>query len=67
MKLIANIPILYLARQYRPGDELPCENEIMLAAWLANKSAHWEKKEEEGQEKNMEEITKRGRKGKNDV
>ena len=27
MKLIANIPILYLAHQYKPGEELPCDDE----------------------------------------
>lgn len=65
MKLIANIPILYLAHQYKPGEELPCDDEGMVAAWLINKSAHWEKETQE-EEKTIEGIGRRGKRGRND-
>ena len=65
MKLIANIPILYLAHQYKSGEELPCDDESMVAAWLINKSAHWEKEKQE-EEKSIEGIGRRGKRGRND-
>jgi len=42
MKLIALRPVLYLAHQYRTGDELPVNNPVMTAAWLDAESAEWQ-------------------------
>jgi len=40
-KLVARIPILYLSRQYKVGDELPASDANMVQAWLDAKSAAW--------------------------
>lgn len=39
--LIAVYPILYLAHQYKVGDELPTANAAMVEAWLAAGTAAW--------------------------
>lgn len=39
--LIALRPVLYLAHQYKAGDELPVNNPEMIEAWLEAKSAKW--------------------------
>lgn len=41
-KLIANNHILYLSHQYKPGDELPPNNQEMVDAWIEAKTAHWD-------------------------
>lgn len=41
-KLIANNYILYLSHQYKPGDELPPNNQEMVEAWIEANTAHWE-------------------------
>lgn len=46
MRLIALHPILFRSVQYRIGDALPADSEIMVGAWLAAGSAAWE---EDGQ------------------
>ncbi|WOO34943.1 hypothetical protein R2R35_14170 [Anaerocolumna sp. AGMB13020] len=40
-KLIAIIPILYLAKLYQPGEEIPASDNTMVEAWLGNKAAEW--------------------------
>lgn len=40
-KLIAKRPILYLAHQYKIGDELP-QKSNMEEAWIETESAAWE-------------------------
>ena len=39
--LVATYPILYLSRQYNPGDILPANDESMVKAWLEAKTAVW--------------------------
>lgn len=39
--LTAQAHILYESKQYRPGDILPANNEIMVGAWLAAGTAAW--------------------------
>ena len=41
MKLIATQPILYKAKQYLFGDELPTSDEKMVEAWIGAGSACW--------------------------
>lgn len=40
-KLIARIPILYLAKQYKDGEELPVNDTVMVNAWIEAGSAFW--------------------------
>lgn len=40
-KLLALRPILYLAHQYKIGEELPQENEELVSDWLEAGSAAW--------------------------
>ena len=40
-KLIAIYPILYLSKQYEPGETLPANNQAMVDAWLEAKTAEW--------------------------
>lgn len=35
MRLIAKRPVLYLARQYKAGEELPTSDPVMVEAWIA--------------------------------
>jgi hypothetical protein len=49
MRLVALRPILYLAKQYKAGDELPANDQEMVKLWKAAGTATW--KEEEVQEK----------------
>lgn len=58
-KLIALLPILYLSKQYAPGDEIPASNQAMVEAWLENNAAIWEGKTEsmETKEEDYEEDT----------
>ena len=46
-KLIANVSILYLAKLYHPGDELPTNNPDMMNDWIKCGSAKWQADEEE--------------------
>ena len=39
MKIIALRPVLYLAHQYKTGDELPVNDQSMIEAWLQAGSA----------------------------
>lgn len=39
MKVIALRPVLYLAHQYKAGDELPASDQGMVDAWLEAESA----------------------------
>lgn len=39
--LLAQTYILYNSHQYKPGDELPGNNPVMLAAWLEAGTAAW--------------------------
>lgn len=39
--LIAQMPILYLSRQYKVGDELPASDADMVQAWISANSAVW--------------------------
>lgn len=39
--LTAVYPILYLAHQYRVGEELPANDPAMTAAWIAAGTAVW--------------------------
>lgn len=41
MTLVALRSVLYLAHQYRKGDELPTNNSAMVEAWIAAGSAVW--------------------------
>lgn len=41
MKLIAKSPILWKAKQYRIGDELPASDPEMVDAWISAGSAVW--------------------------
>lgn len=45
-KLIAVKHILYLSKQYRPGDELPRNDGEMTKAWIAAGTAKLEQDEE---------------------
>lgn len=56
-KLIALLPILYLSKQYAPGDEIPASNPAMVEAWLENNAAIWEGKTESMVEEDYEEDT----------
>lgn len=47
MKLIAKQPILYKAKQYLFGDELPTSDEKMAEAWIGAGSACWSEEDEE--------------------
>ena len=47
MKLVAVYPILYGARQYEVGDELPLQSQTMVDAWLKAGTAE---RLEDGQE-----------------
>ena len=38
-RLVARVPVLYLSRQYKVGDELPVGDADMVQAWLDAKSA----------------------------
>lgn len=40
-KLVANRPILFRSTQYREGEQLPCDNQAMVEAWLEADSAQW--------------------------
>lgn len=40
-KLIALYPILFEARQYNIGDELPVNNVLMVGKWLSANTAEW--------------------------
>ena len=40
-KLIASRMILYRGRLYNPGEELPADDNEMVASWLLYKSAKW--------------------------
>lgn len=40
-QLIAKRKILYLSKEYQPGEELPISDSIMVAAWLQADSARW--------------------------
>jgi hypothetical protein len=40
-KLIALTFVLYLSHQYKPGDELPANNQEMVEAWVEAGSAIW--------------------------
>ncbi|MGG7200757.1 hypothetical protein ACQPUL_08420 [Clostridium butyricum] len=40
-KLIALYPILFEARQYNIGDELPVNNVLMVEKWLSAETAEW--------------------------
>lgn len=40
-QLIALRPVLYLARQYGAGDELPTSDPDMVKAWISAKTAVW--------------------------
>ena len=44
-KLIAKKPILHLANQYKPGDELPQNDQEMVELWIKYESAEFEKEE----------------------
>lgn len=46
MQLVAVLPILYLARQYQPGDKLPYAPDLEKA-WLENGAAITEEEAEE--------------------
>lgn len=39
--LTATYPILYLSRQYKPGEELPANNPDMVSAWIDAGTAAW--------------------------
>ena len=39
--LLAQTYILYNSHQYKPGDELPGNDPVMLAAWLEAGTAAW--------------------------
>ena len=41
MTLTARLPVLYLSRQYRPGDELPATDSALVEAWLDSGAAYW--------------------------
>ena len=41
MRLVAIRPVLYRSVQYGVGAELPADNEAMVEAWVAFKSASW--------------------------
>lgn len=41
MKLIALLPILYLAHQYSVGDALPVNDPEMAEIWVQNGAAVW--------------------------
>ena len=47
MRLIATRPVLYLARQYGVGDELPSKDPSMVEAWLTAGSAVWKDENEQ--------------------
>lgn len=53
-RLIAKRNILYLSQMYQPKDELPTNDQGIIAAWLAAGSAQWA--DEEPLEKPMPEI-----------
>lgn len=40
-RLIALRYVLYLSHQYKPGDELPANNQEMVEAWVDAGSAIW--------------------------
>ena len=46
MTLVALHPILFRSIQYRIGDALPADSEIMVAAWIGAGSAVWKEDEE---------------------
>lgn len=41
MILTAKLPVLYASRQYRPGDNLPVTNAMLVDAWLESGAAQW--------------------------
>lgn len=47
-KLIALYPILYQAKQYEIGEELPTNNNEMTEKWVEGGSAKWNEEAEEG-------------------
>jgi hypothetical protein len=54
-KLIAKIPILYLTKQYKPGEEIPANDPDMVEAWLENNAASWVEDNPEKEETPIEE------------
>lgn len=46
MILKALRPVLYRSRQYKAGDALPADNQMMVEAWLEAKSAAWTEDED---------------------
>lgn len=41
-RLIAKRKILYLSKEYQPGEELPVSDPVMVEAWLQANSARWD-------------------------
>ena len=41
MRLIATRPVLYRSTQYKAGDRLPADDQVMVDAWLQYGSAKW--------------------------
>lgn len=56
-KLIALYPILYQAKQYEVGEELPTNNNEMTEKWVEGESAKWSE-EAEDENKNPAVIVK---------
>lgn len=56
-KLIALYPILYQAKQYEVGEELPTNNNEMTEKWVEGRSAKWNE-EAEDENKNPAVIVK---------
>lgn len=47
MRMIALLPILYLAHQYSIGDALPVNDPEMAEIWVANGAAIWKEDDSE--------------------
>lgn len=41
-RLLAKRKVLYLSKEYQPGEELPASDPIMVEAWLQANSARWD-------------------------
>ncbi len=51
-QLIALVPILYLTKYYKAGEEIPASDPDMVKAWLENNAAAWREKSKPFLQKN---------------
>lgn len=56
-RLIALYPILYQAKQYSVGDELPTNNNDMTEKWIKGGSAKWDEQSESENKTTIELVT----------